>query len=336
MAEVSTQIDKEPSRWRIYVFVGVVIYFIAIHQVIPVRPDHIFLALIILTLAFGKSRARKFLIDWLPFVIFWILYDMMRGVADSWRGIIHIKEIYDLELSLFGGIFGGKIPAFFFQDFQAASAGKWFKSIFDLLASDFYTVHFGAPLVCGWVLWHTTNDREMFYRFAYTLTLLNILALTTFFLFPVAPPWYVMNYGFAQPTGELTGAAGSLVAVDKMLRMKFFTTLWNNFNPNYFAAMPSLHGSYPIVVVIFIYKKFHRFLPLLVLYPLGVWVSSQYLNHHYVVDLIAGGLYVIIAYYVTDKILFPHVFKKTVFRSGVTLTFPEKAKVGQDDLRNSV
>jgi len=309
-----------------------VIYFIAINQVIHVRPDHVFLALIVLMLAFGKSSARRFLIDWLPFVIFWMMYDMMRGVADNWRGIIHIEDIYDIELSLFGWLFDGKIPAFFCQDFQLAHAGTWFKGIFDLIAANLYTIHFGAPLIAGWVLWHTTNDRAMFYRFVYTLTILNIMALITFFLFPAAPPWYVMKYGFVQPSGQLTGAAGSLVAVDQMLKMNFFTTLWDNFNPNYFAAVPSLHGSYPIVVVLFLSKKFRKYLGWLLIYPIATWAAAVYLNQHYIIDLLIGGVYIIVAYIITDKLLFPYIFNKTVFRSGETATFPDRKNSGIADI----
>ena len=314
------------SKWRIIILVGIVLYFIYIHQRLHIRPDHIFLALLILTLAFGKKGARKFLFDWMPFIIFWMLYDMMRGVADSWRGIIHIKDIYDAELWLFGPLFGGKIPSFFLQDFQHAIAGSGIKKIFDLAAADLYTIHFAIPLLAGWILWHTTNDRAMFYRFAYTMTILNVLALTTFFLFPSAPPWYVMRYGFAQPQGELIGAAGSLVSVDELLKVKFFTTIWDHFNPNYFAAVPSLHGSYPIVVILFMYKKFKKHLPLLLLYPILTWCAAVYLNHHYVIDLIIGGIYTVIAYLVMSKILFPFIFEKTIFRSGITATFPEKLK----------
>jgi len=318
--------NKTSLKWRICIFVGIVLYFIYIHQRLHIRPDHIFLALLVLTLAFGKSGARKFLVDWLPFILFWVFYDMMRGVADNWRGAIHIKDIYDVELALFGPLFGGKIPSFFFQDLQHAIDGSWFKKIFDLLAADLYTIHFAVPLLAGWVLWHTTNDRAMYYRFAYTMTILNIMALTTFFLFPAAPPWYVMKYGFAQPQGELIGAAGSLISVDRLLKVNFFTTLWDNFNPNYFAAIPSLHGSYPIVVILFLYKKFRKYLPWLLLYPILTWASAVYLNHHYIIDLVVGGMYLIIAYLIANKILFPFIFNKTIFRSGETATFPEKVK----------
>ncbi len=317
---------RTSMRWRIYVLAGVVVYFIAVNQVLHVRPDHIFLALLILSLALGKSKTRRFLADWMPFVVFWILYDMMRGVADSWRGEIHIRDIYDMELKLFGAFFGDRILPFIFQDFQIAYNGRWFKEVFDLLAANFYTFHFATPLIAGWIIWHTTNDRKMYYRFVYTLTVLNIMALATFFLFPAAPPWYVWEHGFVQPVGRAVGAAGSLIYVDQILKVNFFTTLWDNFNPNHYAAIPSLHGAYPIVVIMFIYIKFKKHLKWLLIYPVATWISAAYLNHHYIIDLVIGGFYIIIAYLFTHKVLMPYVFNKTIFRSGETATFPEKNK----------
>jgi len=164
----------------------------------------------------------------------------------------------------------------------------------------------------------------MFYKFVYTLTILNMMGLITFFLYPAAPPWYVMKYGFVQPHGELTGAAGSLIAIDQMFKMNFFTTLWDNFNPNRFAAVPSLHGAYPIVVIVYFYLKFKKHLPLLILYPALTWFAAVYLNQHYIIDLLIGGVYVFIAYQIANRLLLPYVFDKTLFKSGEIATFPDR------------
>jgi len=275
----------------------------------------------------GKDKAKKFLIDWTPLVMCWILYDIMRGIVDNLRGVIHIKGPYDLELLLFGKLFGNKIPAFFMQEIQNVMDGSLFKGAIDLICANFYTLHFGAPLIMAWILWHTTNDRRMHYSFAYTFTLLNILALITFYVYPAAPPWYVQQYGFVQPAGELFGTAGSLVNVDRMLQMKFFTTLWDNMNPNHFAAVPSLHGAYPVVIGFFLYKKFKKHLFLILLYPLGTWFAAVWLNHHYIIDLILGVIYIAIAYQITEKVLFPRVFNKLVFKDSLQ---PGELKIPKD------
>jgi len=296
---------------------GVILYFIIINQVLHVRPDHAFLALFLLSFVLGKEKAKRFLIDWLPFILFWIIYDMMRGLVDYWRGAINVYIPYKVELVLFGWMFEGDIPCFWFQDFQIDQGNSVFRTILDLMSANFYTIHFVMPVLFGWIIWHTIGDRKTYYRFVYTFTILNVLALITFFLYPAAPPWYVMKYGFVQPIGKLYGAAGSLVNIDNMLKMKFFTTLWDNFNPNHFAAIPSLHAAYPVLIVFFAYRIFKKKLLLMSIYPLGTWFAAVYLNQHYIIDLVIGAGYIIIAHYIEEKFLMPYIFKKTVFKNEI-------------------
>jgi hypothetical protein len=322
--ELRHHLRHPDHKWKIYVLLGVLAYFVAINQIIKVRPDHIFLALVLFSFVLGKQRARRFLVDWLPFVLFWIGYDMMRGIADSVRGTIHVVEPYRWELALFGQF--GEIPPFIMQQWREAIAWPWLRKFIDVLAANFYTAHFAVPLLLGWVFWHTTNDRPMFYKFVYTLTVLNVLALLTFMAYPAAPPWYVYHYGFAPPesdAGFWAISAGNLVDVDHLLGFKFFATLWDSFNANHFAAVPSLHGAYPIVLSFFAFKKFRWNPWLLSLYPAAVWFAAVYLNHHYVIDLIIGGFYVIAAYFIATKLAYPALFARFI----ETPTMPMPAKV---------
>jgi len=319
-SELRHHLEHPDHKWKIYVLLGVVVYFIAINQVLKIRPDHIFLALVVFSFVLGKQRAKRFLMDWLPFVFFWIGYDMMRGIADSVRGSIHVLEPYRLELALFGNLFGD-IPPFLMQSVRESVELGWIRKLIDLLAANFYTAHFALPLLLGWVFWHTLNDRPLFYKFVYTLTVLDILALITFMAYPAAPPWYVYHYGFAAPesdAGFWSISAGNLVDVDHLLGVRFFTTLWDSFNANHFAAIPSLHGAYPIVLSFFAYKKFCWNPWLLSLYPAAVWFSAVYLNHHYVVDLIIGGAYVVVAYGITIKLLYPYLFVRWIEPNAAT------------------
>jgi len=316
--EFLQRLRSPDQRWRVYVLVAVVVYLVLVNQAIRVRPDHVFLALLAISLLFGKERSKRFLVDWSPFVLFWIAYDMMRGIVDNLRGFVHTVAPYRWEHALFSWAFGGQIPCFFFQDWQLRWQGAVLKSLLDASGGLFYTLHFGLPLLLGWVFWHTLDERDNFYRFVWTLTVLNFSALTTFLLFPAAPPWYVYHEGFAQPppTSYWGLGAGSLINVDRMLKVKFFQTLWGGFNPNHFAAVPSLHGAYPLVISFFTYRRFRRGLLPLALYPAGVWFSAVYLNQHYIVDLLIGLVYAVFAFLITDRVLMPKVFLRTVLRRG--------------------
>jgi len=301
-------------QWRGYILIGITLYLVVINQYLRVRPDHVFVALLLFAVALGRGRFKTFALDWTPWIVFWICYDMMRGIADNLRGTINIVLPYKVELAIFGPLFKGMIPAFFFQDVQVVLEGTILKNLLDASGGLFYTLHFGLPLILGWAFWHTTDDRKMFYRFVWTMTLLNFSALATFILYPAAPPWYIYSYGFGQPTHTTFWGlgAGALINVDKMIGMNFFQTLWGGFNPNHFAAIPSLHGSYPVAVAFFTYKKFHRWPGLLLIYPLGVWFSAVYLNQHYIIDLFIGLLYLTAAYLIVDRLLLPKVFSRFI------------------------
>ena len=301
-------------HWRGYILLGVAIYLILINQLIRVRPDHVFIALLLFVLAMGRGRVKTFTLDWTPWIVFWISYDMMRGIADNLRGTINVIWPYETELAIFGKLFNGVLPCFYFQDWQHLMQGTLIKGILDASGGLFYTMHFGLPILLGWILWHTTADRKLFYVFVWSMTLLNFSALATFILYPAAPPWYVYSYGFGQPPQTIGWGlgAGALINVDKMIGMNFFQTLWGGFNPNYFAAIPSLHGAYPVAIAFFTWKKFRRFPLLLSLYPLGVWFSAVYLNQHYIIDLFIGAGYLLIAYVIADRILIPYFFSRFV------------------------
>jgi membrane-associated phospholipid phosphatase len=62
----------------------------------------------------------------------------------------------------------------------------------------------------------------------------------------------------------------------------------------------------------FAFKKFRWNPWLLSLYPAAVWFSAVYLNHHYVIDLIIGGLYVVAAYFIVIWLVYPRVFARFI------------------------
>jgi hypothetical protein len=228
------------------------------------------------------------------------------------RDTINVVPPFELELKLFGSWFHGQVPAHYFEYFQRVHEGRWYKIALDVMGANFYTLHFGAPLILGWVFWHTTNDRPLFYKFVYTLTVLNIMALTTFMLYPAAPPWYVYKYGLIQPAGQVQGSAGGLINFDALIGHKFLQSIWDTFNANLYAAIPSLHGAYPCAIAYFGMKKFRKFRPLWILYPVGTWFSAVYLDEHYIIDLLIGLGYLAVAYQVSKGILYPKVFKRFV------------------------
>ena len=299
-------------RWETLLLLGLAGYLFAIHKLDRIRPDQAFVLLATLGfLSFGKRWGRLFLLDWAPFIGFWLAYDMMRGLAAVHRHI-HVVEPYRWEAQLFGWLTPAAVPAFYLHDFQSRHAATLLCKALDLFSGQIYMVHFVAPAALAWFLWHVRAERRSFYLFAYAFTLLNCIALATFFLYPSAPPWYVLNNGFAQPAGKLLGSAGALVNFDRLIGNHWVSTFWNTFNANFFAAIPSLHAGYPTLVALVLCWRFGRKAWIAFLYPAAAWFSAVYLGHHYIVDLILGSACALLAFAVAEKLLLPRIFDKLV------------------------
>src|SRR6185436_12504750 len=138
------------------------------------------------------------------------------------------------------------------------------------------------------------KDREFARRFTWTFFLVNLLAFLTYVALPVAPPWWVLQYGFrAGDWSALPGPAG-LARFDALIGHPYFAGVYSK-NAWVFGAIPSMHAGFPFLVVLFARKILRYGLIPLVLFMLFVWFSAVYLSHHYVIDLIAGVLYVLAA-----------------------------------------
>jgi len=68
-------------------------------------------------------------------------------------------------------------------------------------------------------------------------------------------------------------------------------------NANVFAAIPSLHAAYPIITVLYgsLSKRLWVHIGF-VFFSLSVWFSAVYSRHHYVLDVLAGGMCALTAY----------------------------------------
>lgn len=250
-----------------------------------------------LLISFLFKRSRDFIKDWVPFILLWITYDMMRGIADNLNEV-HVSEIYYLELHLFGWMFGGEVPPIWAQQHQHI--------VVSTIAALFYTMHMGVPIFVGGLIYYVSDDREFFKEFTFAFILTSYLALLTFVIYPVAPPWYVADYGFVPPDQRmgLAESAAGLISVDKFFNNNFYGSIYRTFNSNAFAALPSLHSGYSYISALYFTKKYKhkgKKVYLSFMYPMGVWFSAVYLNHHYIVDLIAGVIYVHVSIYIAKK-----------------------------------
>jgi PAP2 superfamily. len=263
-----------PARRPRLLLIGSVIYLALIFGVmlwrgVSIEPEWVLLVLLVIAIALG--RGRTFLADWTPFLLLFFAYEAMRGFAAKTNFPPH--DLSGMER----WVFRGTIPTLVLQhDFYHPGV----VGIQDIIAMFFYFMHFVLPIVIGFVFW--VNSREYYWRFVAALLLMCFLAFVTYLFWPSAPPWYQLH---------------DVVKInDQTVRMLWgytlVTPLYHSFNSNPFAAFPSLHAAFPALAAVYAWQRYRLLALGLVLWTLAVLVSIVYLGEHYVVDALAGMVYV--------------------------------------------
>ena len=248
--------------------------FCLVYGVIP-GPET--LVLCFFTYAAYNKRSRRFVKDWFPFLALFLSYEAMSTMVPTLSKVVHVAEPVTMELRLFGSI-----PTLVLQQLLRTP-------FLDYLGAIFYSLHFFAPTVFAFLLWKYAP--ENYRKYVLALGIGTYSALITFLAYPVAPPWYGVQ------------ATRILTQLDQNLGVPFYRGIFDFVESNPFAAFPSLHAMYPTLILLYALKiKKAKALPVL-LFPIGVWLSTIYLGEHYVIDVIGGIAYAICAFLLAEKII---------------------------------
>lgn len=279
--------------WRdTAVSVGVpAVYLLVSALLIGYKQDQLVLATLFFVLYAASAPTRKFILSFSIFIVFWILFDYMKAFPNYAVNGVHVRGLYEAERSLFGVTDGSAVltPNEFWESHAHVMA--------DVLSGLFYLCWVPVPL--GFAAFLFYKDRQRFLEFSLTFLLTNLVGFVIYYLYPAAPPWYVKTHGFDVITGTAGNAAG-LVRFDDFFEVNIFRSMYTK-SSNVFAAMPSLHSAYPLIVVYFSWKKVHS--PqstvhgkymfgwvkwVFVVVAAGIWFAAVYTGHHYVLDVLAG------------------------------------------------
>ncbi len=235
----------------------------------------------------------------LPILLTGVLYDSQRYWGEA---VPHIAGPYELEKRLFGvpspngtltlnEWFGLHLHPVL--DFIAGGAYLTFIGVFILLAGYFTRrIYFdinseSTPSHTRW------SARAVVWSFL----VVNVLGFATWFLYPVAPPWYVDTYGLETILLDVPMNPARTVRFDALFGTSFFTGMYGA-GSNPFGAIPSLHISYPVLSVVFA-MRLKRLRKFTVVFASLVGFAAVYLNHHYLIDVLLGIVYGLVAAAIT-------------------------------------
>ncbi|OJW84382.1 MAG: PA-phosphatase [Bacteroidetes bacterium 46-16] len=298
----NSQVAANVSLWRRadILLMGSIsgVYLLLSRFLIGFRPEQVFLVGFVNLMYFISRGTRKFITGFSIFIIYWIIFDYMKAFPNYKYATVHIQGLYDLEKSIFGIHLDGLIltPNEFWH-----SHGK---TILDVLSGCFYLTWIPVPLLFASYLFY--KNRRLFLYFSLTFFLVNLIGFVIYYTYPAAPPWYVQQYGFVFHEHTPGNIAG-LGKFDQFFNVEIFKSLYSK-SSNTFAAMPSLHSSYPAIVFYYSLRNKMGYKSIFFgIIMVGVWFAAVYTGHHYVLDVLAG-----IACAATGIILFNWLVAKNI------------------------
>lgn len=254
-------------------------YLLFSYFLIGFRPEQLVLVGLCNACYYLSDTTRRFITGFSIFVVFWVLYDYMKAFPNYAYRAVDIAQLYNAEKSLFGiNYHGNRLTP---NEFWLLNGN----SFLDVTCGLFYLCWVPVPLAFAGYLFF--QNRRLFFEFSLTFLLVNILGFIIYYLHPAAPPWYVQQHGFAfQPL--TMGSTAQLAKFDNFFGVNIFKSIYAK-NSNIFAAMPSLHSAYPVVVLFYAMRnKVSVFNLFFFVIMLGVWFAAVYTSHHYVLDVLAG------------------------------------------------
>ena len=286
-----------PSSRESITVIGITVLFLLLTMTfVGIRPEHFVLVMIFLLLFFTGVKPRKLAVGLLPFVIFGISYDWMRVYPNYMVNPVDVENLYNLEKALFGIKTSEAllIPCEYFKEHHSAIA--------DFLSGIFYFTWVPVPILFALYL-YTKKDRDMFLRFSIVFLLVNLLGFVGYYVYPAAPPWYAMNHGF-EAILDTPGNMAGLARFDELIGFPLFDSIYGR-NANVFAAVPSLHSAYLLVVLFYALKKRCNWLiiTMAIVFAVGIWFTAVYTSHHYIIDVLLGILCALLGFALFEFVL---------------------------------
>lgn len=293
------------SKPEIFVPLGAIsIYLLTMIFLNDLGRNQVGVIISLIILFFGGPilvKVRKFI---LPFVFVAIAYDGHKHFLYL-RPAINVAEPYEIELQWFGILWQNKliIPSQFLAnflhpvlDFITGVYYILFMFIFIGMAAWFYFVKTRT----GTIRYSADEMKLRVPQIMWAMFTMNMMGYITYLLYPAAPPWYVDLHGFGPAILDAPPSPARTTRFDELLGVSWFKAMYSE-STNVFGAVPSLHCAYP-ALAIFYAIKFRSLVLFSIIYLVCVCFGAVYLNHHYIIDVILGGIYALISGFLFDRL----------------------------------
>lgn len=249
------------------------------------RVEHVVLIGAALVLAYAGPRSKRFFADVWPYLAVLIGYDFVRYPRRLLVGAERVLGcgLRDAELALFPAGVGRT-----WQDLAQANTSP----VLDLIFAVPYAIFAYLALVYSAYLYFVDRPRMRHYLWAFAIG--NYISFVMWLAVPAAPPWYLRAHGCGIDMAALPSAAG-LSRVDALLGVSYFREFYSR-SSNVFGALPSMHCAYPVIGLLTAWKAASwKTRPIHLLYSAVMFLAAVYLDHHWILDAIAGWIVAIVS-----------------------------------------
>lgn len=277
-------------KFKVYNIIGIIgaiscLVLFALYPNWP-TPDKLLVFLTFVFMSFGQGwQLFKRLA---PFVILLFVYQSFRGLAPILNS--HVDYTFLPKADKF--LFFGHLPTATLQNIL------WHGSIkfYDFIFYGAYMLHFVLPIGLALLIWK--YKEKYYWQFITSFLVLSFMGFLGYLAFPAAPPWMASDMHIIEPIHRVSSDVWWAFGI------KDFPSLYNKISPNAVAAMPSLHAAYATLLFISVYKIFGKKWSLLALiYPFLIFLGTVYMGEHYVIDVLAGILFAVLAYLISPFVL---------------------------------
>jgi membrane-associated phospholipid phosphatase len=252
------------------------------------RPENAVELLLVASAFFVGPRVRKLIAGFYPLALVGLFYDSMKAIEHV--GVspdtVHLCDLRAREMALFGVNVNG----------ERGTLHDWFQAHSTPVLDRICAVPYGTFIfVCiALALTFYVRDYPRMVRFTWCFFVLNIAGFVTYHLYPAAPPWYFHAHGCTIDVHAAASEGPNLARVDAWLGVPYFAHMYGRAT-DVFGAMPSLHCAYACLIALEGWAAFRGALrPACVGFFALMCFSAVYLDHHWVLDAIAGTLYCVV------------------------------------------
>jgi membrane-associated phospholipid phosphatase len=264
-------------------------------------------------------RQHKKLSSWelckaiFPILFILLAYASLRSLEPILSNHVHYTLMPNFDRKIFG-----TLPTITLQHWLWHGTVTWY----DYALYGVYVSHYILLIFLAWLVY--TRYRQEYVRLAMTYILATLGAFAVFIIYPTAPPWLASQNGYIPHITRISSAVFSSIGVHN------FPALYSSYAPNPVAAAPSLHTTYSVLFVLFIYRYFgKRWAVLSLIYPICIIFGVVYLGEHYVFDIL-GGIVLAIASFLATPLIIKYT-KPSIKRLALKLPLAQAGSTDKND-----